>query len=79
MDANRYSSTWIAPTDPVCGRTIEPVPIAYHAHHADTTYYFCSAQCQDKFQVTPSAYLRLVEPVPVGRLRVQGEPRPRLV
>jgi len=78
VDANRVSAAWIVPTDPVCGRNIEPVPIAYHGHYADTTYYFCSVQCRDKFQANPGTYLRPDVPAPVVTLRVQDEPRPRL-
>ena len=44
------------PTDPVCGAPVPPVPIAYHADHADRDYYFCSLRCQQKFMEAPDRY-----------------------
>ena len=66
MDANSQRTAWPVPTDPVCGRTIEPVPIPYHAHHADTAYYFCSLRCRDRFQADPAAFVRRSGSLPVG-------------
>ena len=41
---------------PVCGAPVPPVPIAYHADHADRDYYFCSLRCQQKFMEAPDRY-----------------------
>ncbi|GAB3359437.1 hypothetical protein GCM10027430_31500 [Lysobacter tyrosinilyticus] len=49
---------WVAPIDPVCGRPIEPIPIAYSACHADHDYYFCSVQCLEAFKSYPSKFVR---------------------
>ena len=56
---------WTRPIDPVCGRMVEPVPIAYNACHADCDYYFCSIQCLDRFKTDPSAFARQSKPKPM--------------
>ena len=49
---------WHPVVDPVCGRQVEPVPIAYHVAYADDDYYFCSTACADRFRKDPASYLQ---------------------
>ena len=42
--------------DPVCGMTVDPKTAAGSAEHADKTYYFCSANCRQRFVAKPSQY-----------------------
>ena len=44
--------------DPVCGMTITPGDAAGHVDYKGQTYYFCSATCQERFQVDPETFLR---------------------
>ncbi len=44
--------------DPVCGMDVSP-DTAKHTHvHDETTYYFCSAGCLEKFKKAPDDYLK---------------------
>ena len=44
-------------TDPVCGMQIEESEAAGSSEYQGTTYYFCSAACQDKFEQNPEDYV----------------------
>ncbi|NOY44194.1 MAG: heavy metal translocating P-type ATPase [Deltaproteobacteria bacterium] len=46
-----------APTDPVCGMTVDPEKSEYHHTHEGKVYAFCSAHCLEKFRADPQAYL----------------------
>ena len=50
--------------DPVCGMSVDPATAKFSAEHAGQTYYFCSAQCHDKFVANPGAYLTEAEAPP---------------
>ena len=52
--------------DPVCAMTLEPTKAAGRLDHAGTTYYFCSARCQRKFQENPQKYATPQSPRPAG-------------
>jgi len=56
--------------DPVCGMTVDPHTVKYHAEHAGQAYYFCAMGCRDKFIAAPARYLgeRVPEPVIPGAL-----------
>lgn len=44
--------------DPVCGMTVDPATARGGAYaHADTTYYFCSPGCRQKFAADPAGWL----------------------
>ncbi|MBI2212634.1 MAG: heavy metal translocating P-type ATPase [Acidobacteria bacterium] len=43
-------------TDLVCGMTIDPAKAAGSSVVGDTTYYFCSRICKEKFDADPPAY-----------------------
>lgn len=47
---------WQPEFDPVCGRLIEPVPIAYDAVHAGRHFYFCSSSGAQRFKADPSRF-----------------------
>ena len=48
-------------TDQVCGMTVDPLTSQHKAVYHDTTYWFCSAGCQEEFQKEPERYLRRIE------------------
>jgi Cu+-exporting ATPase len=42
--------------DPACGMTVDPASAKHKAEYADTTYYFCSADCRAKFLADPARF-----------------------
>jgi Cu+-exporting ATPase len=44
--------------DPVCGMTVDPHTAKYRHTHEGRPYYFCSAQCREKFVAEPACYLK---------------------
>jgi Cu+-exporting ATPase len=44
-------------TDPVCGMELEPVAAAAVADRNGTVYYFCSAECKQRFLEAPDRYV----------------------
>ena len=46
-------------TDPVCGMVVEPGRAAAAWEYEDTTYYFCSTGCMERFRQDPNHYLSL--------------------
>ena len=58
--------------DPVCGMDVTPGQArGGSAEHAETTYWFCSPPCRDKFVANPSKY---VAPVPTPPRKQAPEP-----
>jgi YHS domain-containing protein len=50
---------WTPPekdTDPVCGMAVSPKD-SKSAVYDGTVYYFCSSNCRDKFEASPTSYL----------------------
>jgi Cu+-exporting ATPase len=47
--------------DPVCGMSVDP-QTALSYGHGDSTYYFCSQRCRDKFAAEPERYLEPEKP-----------------
>lgn len=47
----------MAATDPVCDMIIEEDEAAGTTEYDATTYYFCSAECQEEFEADPEAYV----------------------
>ncbi len=43
--------------DPVCGMAVDPAKATHVAEHNGQTIHFCSAKCQQKFEVEPARYL----------------------
>lgn len=43
-------------TDPVCGMTVDTAT-AKTSVYQGRTYYFCSAQCRDRFEASPATFL----------------------
>jgi Cu+-exporting ATPase len=60
--------------DPVCAMDIDPHSARYLAESAEKTYYFCSAQCHEKFLADPARYggvaPRASVPVPEGTIYI---------
>lgn len=54
--AKMASATKHSFIDPVCGMTVSPEHAAGRAEFAGTTYFFCSAHCQNKFNANPKAF-----------------------
>ena len=49
-----------APTlsvDPVCGRTVDEAKASAKTEYAGQTYYFCSKDCQNNFELDPAGYI----------------------
>ena len=44
-------------TDHVCGMKVDTGSAKFHHDLGDTTYYFCSARCLEKFRADPDSYL----------------------
>lgn len=44
--------------DPVCGMTVSPDSASGSFVHDDTTYYFCSTHCLDRFRDDPAAFVQ---------------------
>ncbi len=57
---------WQAPAqdvDPVCGKTVDTATAkstVYQGH----VYYFCSQDCQEKFEAAPASYAKAAASVP---------------
>ncbi len=51
------SSLTEAINDPVCGMTVQPDTAPHHSTQGGEDYYFCSSQCQDKFDADPDKYI----------------------
>ena len=47
--------------DPVCGMTVDPADAVASYQYRGTTYWFCSAHCQKKFEAAPGTYLESPE------------------
>src|SRR5438477_7305574 len=43
--------------DPVCGMNVNPATAKHVYEHAGKKYYFCCAQCAEKFKAAPQGYL----------------------
>ncbi|MBK8446318.1 MAG: heavy metal translocating P-type ATPase [Micropruina sp.] len=70
MDMNKHenghTSTPSRVKDPVCGMDVDPTTSEHHLVHDGTTYYFCSGQCRNKFDLAPDAYLSPATGHPTG-------------
>jgi Cu+-exporting ATPase len=44
-------------TDPVCGMDVSEENAAAKSHHDGQTYYFCSTQCKERFDLKPEDYV----------------------
>ncbi len=42
--------------DPVCGMPVSPAEAAASTEYRGRTYYFCSAECAERFKADPEAY-----------------------
>lgn len=53
----------LAAIDPVCGMRVAPSS-PHHARHEGTDYYFCSANCRQKFEVRPDMFAKRARHAP---------------
>jgi P-type Cu+ transporter len=68
-------------TDPVCKMTIEDTDAVASSVYKGTTYYFCAAQCKEKFEKNPETFLSspklsspfLVMKTPAAQTKNAGE------
>ena len=42
--------------DPVCGMEVDPAEAVGHSEYEDRVYYFCSKQCQERFDLGPADF-----------------------
>jgi Cu+-exporting ATPase len=42
--------------DPVCGMNVNPDEAIDYDEYKGTTYYFCSIECAEKFELDPERY-----------------------
>jgi YHS domain-containing protein len=43
-------------TDPVCGMKVDDETATIKADYNGATYYFCSEECKERFQLYPEVY-----------------------
>ena len=43
--------------DPVCGKAVDPEQASCKSEHRGRTYYFCSLQCKQQFDLEPLAHI----------------------
>jgi YHS domain-containing protein len=43
--------------DPVCGMMVDPANAAGESTYGNTTYYFCSENCRQRFEANPTAFI----------------------
>jgi P-type Cu+ transporter len=58
-------------TDPVCGMSVDPTKATHRADYDGTTYFFCSARCEDKFRANSLSFARATADK-VGKAPAQG-------
>ena len=44
--------------DPVCEMEVDEETVEFKSQYASQTYYFCSAECQELFELRPEQYAR---------------------
>ena len=47
----------VSVTDPICGMTVTAAEAAARFTFIGVTYYFCSIECRDLFQLAPERHL----------------------
>ena len=55
------SSTMATMIDPVCGMEVEADNAGEHVSYGMIVYYFCSAECREKFEADPARYVTDLE------------------
>lgn len=48
--------------DPVCGMSVSPISAQGKIEYQNTTYYFCSQKCKNKFEAKPQEFIAKREP-----------------
>jgi Cu+-exporting ATPase len=49
--------TAVRSRDPVCGKSVDENEAAGKTEFAGQTYYFCSTECQERFEQDPAEFL----------------------
>jgi len=49
---------WDDERDPVSGIMVDPKETRFISQHDGTTFYFCSANCGQKFESDPDSYVK---------------------
>lgn len=44
--------------DPICHMEVDEESAEFKSQYASQTYYFCSAECQEQFELRPEQYAR---------------------
>ena len=44
--------------DPICDMEVDEETAEFKSEYASQTYYFCSAECQEQFELRPEQYAR---------------------
>ncbi len=44
--------------DPVCEMEVDEETVEFKSQYASQTYYFCSAECKELFELRPEQYAR---------------------
>nr|WP_174506413.1 heavy metal translocating P-type ATPase [Acinetobacter sp. Marseille-Q1620] len=57
VTTNFKANTVETVTDPVCGMQVK-TDSQYHSVYQDKNYYFCSENCQNKFNTNPAQYIK---------------------
>ncbi len=70
MSNDRGGASQSPVMDPVCGMTVDSDTAKHKLEHAGRTYYFCCAQCLEKFRTTPGRYSGSIKSQPLVQ-RVQ--------
>jgi Cu+-exporting ATPase len=52
--------------DPVCGMKVDPATARHRFSHAGQDYFFCSANCRDRFVAEPEKFLHPKQPEPAA-------------
>src|SRR6266852_2578345 len=65
--------------DPVCGMIVDTARAKATVVDAGKTYYFCSAECADRFRAAPEKYLAAKTPAPGSAVEYTCPMHPEIV
>ena len=63
QEHHHTASTQAGVSDPVCGMAVDPAATAHEVTHGGVHHYFCSADCQARFEADPARYHGAEKPV----------------
>jgi P-type Cu+ transporter len=59
--------------DPVCGMEVNPASAEAQSEYGGQTFYFCSAECKQRFDAEPQRYIDSVDRAHARAHRAQQE------